>query len=81
MDTRDSAKAVERQLDRELGLVADAIAMVVSGGSRRVVVGGLLLGDLVLEPARRLAAGSGVRIVPHWTADESGVDIAVERPE
>jgi len=32
----------------------------------------------VLEPARRLAREAGVRIVPHWTADESGVDISVE---
>jgi hypothetical protein len=76
-----STDAVERQLDRELGLVGDAIAMVASGHSPRVTVGGLRLGDVLLEPARRLAREAGVRIVPHWMADETGVDITVERIE
>jgi hypothetical protein len=78
MDHSESAAAVERQLDRELGLVADAIALVASGRSPRVTVAGLRLGDAVLEPARRLALQAGVLIVPRWNADESGVDISVE---
>ena len=73
------AGAVERQLDRELQLVADAIAMVSSGASPRVTVAGLRLGSALLEPAERLARAAGVRIVPRWSADEAGVDIAVER--
>ncbi|HEY7970647.1 MAG TPA: hypothetical protein VID95_11680 [Candidatus Limnocylindrales bacterium] len=72
--------AVERQLDRELQLVVDAIAMVSSGASPRVTVAGLRLGSALLEPAEELARTAGVRIVPRWSADESGVDIAVERP-
>jgi hypothetical protein len=76
-----SFNAVKRQLDRELRLVSDAIAMVASGHSPRVTVGGLRLGDELLEPARRLAGQAGVRIVPHWMADEAGVDITVERIE
>ena len=78
METHDPADAVQRQLDREIQLVADAIAMVAGGRSPRVTVAGLRLGDAVLEPALRLAREAGVRIVPHWTADESGVDISVE---
>ena len=78
MDTSTPAGAVERQLDREIGLVNDAIAMVASGASPRVTVAGLRLGEQVLDPARELARQAGVRIVPHWSVDESGVDIAVE---
>jgi hypothetical protein len=78
MDTQESAVAVRRQLDLELKLISDAIAMVASGGSPRVTVAGLRLGDTLLEPARRLARGAGVRVVPKWGADESGVDIVVE---
>jgi hypothetical protein len=70
--------AVERQLDRELQLIADAIAMVSRGGSPRVTVAGLRLGSAILEPAEQLARQAGVRIVPRWSADEAGVDIAVE---
>jgi 3-dehydroquinate synthase class II len=78
MDIPDPVTAVQRQLDREIQLVADAIAMVASGGSPRVTVAGLQLGDAVLGPAEQLARQAGVRIVPQWTADESGVDISVE---
>ena len=78
MDTPDSEIAIKNQVDRELRLVTDAIAMVAGGGSPRVTVAGLALGDAMLEPARRLAREAGVRIVPHWMADESGVDITVE---
>jgi hypothetical protein len=78
MDIHDPTGAVQRQLDREIQLVADAIEMVAAGASPRVTVAGLRLGEAVLEPAAELAREAGVRIVPHWTADESGVDISVE---
>ena len=81
MNHANPAGAVQHQLERELRLVSDAIAMVAGGGSPRVTIAGLSLGDQVLEPARRLARQAGVRIVPQWTADESGVDITVERAE
>jgi hypothetical protein len=60
-------------------MIRDAVAMVAAGGSARIVLGGLHFGDQLLEPARRMAAGTGVRIVPLWTADEAGLGIAVER--
>jgi len=68
-----------RTLDQELGLVRDAITMVASGGSRRVVVANLWFGEQLIEPARRMASKAGVRIEPFWTADDVGADIAVER--
>jgi hypothetical protein len=81
VDTHEGSAAVQRQLDRELELIRDAIALVASGRSPRVTVAGLRLGDALLAPAERLARQAGVRIVPKWGADESGVDIAVEPAE
>ncbi len=68
-----------RSLEHELELVQGAIAMVASGGSPRVSIGGLAFGEELIEPARRMARGTGVRIVPLWTTDEHSVGLAVER--
>jgi hypothetical protein len=73
-----SAEAA-RRLDRELGLVSDAIALVASGSMPRVVVAGLRLSRVVLPEAERLADLAGVRIVPLWTTDEQQFDLRVER--
>jgi hypothetical protein len=70
-----------RQLDGELRLVHEAILLVAAKGAPRVVVVGLRLGAQVLDPARRLAEASGVRLVPLWTADEEHLDIRVEAAE
>ena len=72
---------LSRQLDGELRLVREAILLVASGGAPRVLVAGLQLGYAVLEPARRLARQSGVRLVPLWTIDEQHLDIRVEAIE
>lgn len=77
--SHDPQNAAVATLDRELRLVGDAIAMVARGGSPRVVLGGLRYSEQLLEPARRMASGTPVRIVALWTADEQGLDIAVER--
>ena len=69
----------EATFERELGLVRDAVAIVASGATARVVLGGLRFGDQLIEPARRLADGTGAHVVPLWTTDEGGVDIAIER--
>ena len=74
-----SAEQVARTLEHEMNLVRDAIAMVASGASRRVVVGGLRFGETLLAPARGLAAEAGVRLVPLWMPDDTGADIAIER--
>jgi hypothetical protein len=67
-----------RVVERELGLVRDAIAFVASGRSRRVVVAGLQVGEAILGEADALGREAGVRIVPLWSTDEAGTDIAVE---
>lgn len=68
-----------RTIDQELDLIRDAISLVASGRSRRVVVASLRFGEQLIEPARRMASQAGVRIEPLWTADDAGADIAVER--
>jgi hypothetical protein len=77
--TDKSAARVGRTLEHEMNLVRDAIAMVASGGSRRVVVGGLRFGEILLVHARELATEAGVRLVPLWMPDDAGADIAIER--
>jgi len=74
-----SATPVGRTLEHEMNLVRNAVDMVASGRSRRVVVGGLQFGEALLVPARGLAAEAGVRLVPLWMPDDAGADIAIER--
>jgi hypothetical protein len=71
-------RLVTRQLELELRLVAEAIEMVASGGSRRVTLAGLQLGEQLIGAARRMAVAAGVRVVPEWSAGDSGVDLVVE---
>jgi hypothetical protein len=73
------SEAVPVTVEHEATLIRDAIALVAVGGSPRVVVAGLRLGDALLPTARRMALEAGVRIVPLWPADETGLDVAVER--
>jgi hypothetical protein len=70
-----------RTVELELQLVQDAIDLVASGRSRRVVVAGLRLGDVILGRSEASGRKAGVRVVPLWTTDEAGTDIAVERME
>ena len=76
---REPEEATLATLEQELGLVGDAIALVAAGGAPRVLLGGLNFGEQLLEPARRMAEGTGARIVPSFTADKSGVTLTVER--
>jgi hypothetical protein len=76
--TDRSAAHVGRTLEYEMTLVREAIAMVASGGSRRVTLGGLRFGEVLIPPARGLAAEAGVRLVPLWAPGDGGTDIAVE---
>jgi len=78
-DVRDRIEeVVPAGLDREFQLVREAIAMVASGGSRRVVLAGIRLGDRLFEPGSRLAVKAGVRLARLESADGAGVDLAVE---
>ena len=78
-DTDRTASIVPETLEREMRLVREAIAFVSSGYTARVVVGGIRFGEALLPQAGRLALEAGVRIVPLWTSDEAGIDLAVER--
>ncbi len=75
----DRDESVARILEREAGLIHDAIVMVASGESRRVVVGSIHFGEQLIESAQAMASEAGVRLVPLWTTDEAGADIAIER--
>jgi hypothetical protein len=81
MDQPDdrSTTQVGRTLEIEMRLVRDAIAMVASGGSPRVVLAGLRFGEALLVSGRLQATEAGVRLVPLWMPDDAGADIAVER--
>lgn len=74
--TRDPAlKALEQELD----VVRGAIAMVASGGAPRVQLGSLRFASQLIEPARRMAAGTDVRVTPIWTTDEACTGMYIER--
>ena len=59
-------------------MVREAIAMVASGASPRVVVAGIRYGDEILVAARRLALDSGVRVNRLHQQEGTGADLAVE---
>jgi hypothetical protein len=65
-------------LERERRLINEAIAMVAAGAAPRVVVASLKHGKALLDPARRLALESGVRVRPLWRDNGASADLAVE---
>ena len=70
--------AQEQDLEREMRMVREAILLVSSGISSRVIIAGIQFGDdeagLVVLDARR--AGVRVRTVP--AAGSAGSDIVIE---
>ncbi len=64
--------------ERELRLACEAIALVASGASPRVIVAGIRWGDAILDAARRLALESGVRVNPLRHLDDPRADLVVE---
>jgi hypothetical protein len=79
MEMTHSGSAIGTSPDRGMRLIRDAIALVASGGSPRVVVAGIGPGEMLLPSATRLALEAGVRARPLWHPDGSGADIAVEQ--
>jgi hypothetical protein len=59
-------------------MAREAIAMVASGASPRVVVAGIHYGDLILGPAQRMALAAGVRVSPLARREDAGTDLSVE---
>lgn len=62
-------------------LLEEAVALVASGRSRRVVVAGLPDMPLVLDVARRSADRAGVRVRPLPEIRPGILDVAIERLE
>lgn len=56
----------------------EAIALVASGGARRVLIAGLRFGDDIVDPAREGALEAGLRIRSIARASGGGIDLAVE---
>ncbi len=59
-------------------LVREAILMVASQAAPRVLVAGIVFGELILDTCKRAALEAGVRVVPRTTAREDRLDIVVE---
>ena len=74
--TRRAPAAVREE--RKLRMVREAIAMVASGASRRVVLAGISRGAAILDTARRLGLESGVRVNRLEQREDKGADLAVE---
>lgn len=77
----ETMNTAEHDLGSEERLLEEAIALVASGRSRRVVVAGLPDTPLVLGAARRSAdqAGLRLRLLPEIRLGI--VDVAIERVE
>ena len=73
-----SQRAIARGRERELRLAQEAIAMVASGATPRVVIAGIRHGDDILEVARRLGLERGVRVNPLRQLDKDAADLVVE---
>ena len=75
---RTSARAQAAALEREKRLIREAVAMVASGASPRVIVAGIRYGGTLLDMARRIGLEAGVRVNPIWSNDHATADIVVE---
>lgn len=71
-------RPVIRELATEERLLEEAIALVASGRSRRVVVAGLPDSVLLLDVARRSADRAGVRVRPLPEIRHGILDVAIE---
>jgi hypothetical protein len=78
--TDRTAEIVPAVLEREMRMIREAIAVVASGASARVLLANLHFGEELLDRARRLADDAGLAVVPMFRAGE-GADLSVERPE
>jgi hypothetical protein len=64
--------------EREMRMVREAIAMVASGASPRIVVAGISRGEQILDACRRLGLESGVRVNRLPQPEAKGTDLTVE---
>jgi hypothetical protein len=80
METYPTAGAAPNLLDREIDLLRGGIAMVASGGTRRMTIAGIRFGEDIIRICLPLAQSAGVTLEPVWRTDDSGCDVRVERP-
>jgi hypothetical protein len=73
-----TSTTVPEALERELRLIREAIVLVAAGHSTRVVVASLRFGEALIDPARKIADGQGVRVVPLWSMGDARIGVAVE---
>jgi hypothetical protein len=78
----DSSTAVDGVLTRqpwegEERLVREAILMVASDASPRVMVAGIAFGEQIIDRCKRAALEAGVRIVPRRAVGDR-IDLVVE---
>ena len=73
-----TSTTVPETLEREMRLIREAIALVATGHSPRVVVANLHFGEAIIDPSRLIADGQGVRVVPLWSIGDALVGVAVE---
>lgn len=59
-------------------MTQEAIAMVASGATPRVVIAGIRHGEEILESARRLGLASGVRVNPLRQSAADAADLVIE---
>jgi hypothetical protein len=72
---------VSTRVDIELRMLIDAVALVTSGATERVTLGGLQFGAQLLPRARGMAIRSGLVARALYSTDETaGTDIVIERP-
>jgi hypothetical protein len=82
MDPRSdppSPGATRRQIDRELRLEDDAIALLLTGSFTRVIVGGLRFGDQLLPEVRRHTRGTDITVTPIPGVEDRPADLLFQR--
>jgi hypothetical protein len=73
-----SQRALARGRERELRLAHEAIVMVASGATSRIVIAGIRHGDEILDDARRLGLASGVRVNALRQPEKDASDLVIE---
>ena len=69
---------VQAEIDRELGLIDSAIALVRHCAAARVTLVNLRLGAAVLDAARARAGMRGVRVTPEWDLGDGARSLTVD---
>jgi hypothetical protein len=70
--------ALDCPWESEERLVREAVLLVASGVSPRVIVAGLAYGEAVRDTCKRFALESGARLLARPTSRQDRVDVLVE---